>query len=236
MKKSIVITIIFLVVIAAFLAGGQIFKVACVNVVFDNRTGLTTENEIVSIVGLDKRNNIFSVNEREIKEKVSKVFADHSIYVTDVERSFPNVVTIYVKERTPIFLLKVYSPTGLERYVPTDKDFQRGTVYNAGDIALDLKLITVEGIEVKDSFDEPEFYTLRTVASALTDERFEEAALPYFFDKVVFDEQKKATFYVSGTGATFVVGTNVDKASVVDLLHSYLALPEAERFGKTFEA
>ena len=235
MKKGIIITIVFVIVIAMFLAGGQIFTVRHVNVVFENKTGITDESDIISVVGLDKRNNIFSVNERELKTKVSDKYADHSIVVTDVVRSFPDTVTIYVKERTPILLIKVYSPTGDERYVPTDKDFQRGTVYNKGDSALGLKLIKVTGIEVKDSFNTPELSLLRAVLNIFVSFGFEESALPYFLEEVSYDEGEYLSLTVAGTGAKFLIGENADKTLIKAAYEEYVATPDDEKVNKVFE-
>ena len=230
MKKGIVITAICLVVVLAFLVGGQIFTVRHVNVVFNNKTGLTTESEILSAVGLDKNNNIFSINERSLKKKVTDRFTDNSIVISDVVRSFPDTVTLYVRERAPVFLLKVYSPTGDERYVPTDKDFQRGTVYEASDISPDLKLIEVEGFEVVDTFDVPQLTLLRSIANLFLSFGLEESALPYFIDKVVYEESSLSV--VLASGARFVINATAD--AVKDVYDEYVALPEAQRFNKIF--
>lgn len=231
MKKGIIFTTVFLIIIVAFIAGGQIFTVRNVNVVFYNRTGLTTETEVIDIVGLDRRNNIFSVNERAVKQKVAKAFPDNSIYVTDVERSFPDSVTIYVKERALIFKVKVYSPTGANRYVPTDKDFQRGVVYDEGDPALDRKLIAVNNVEVYSSFDTEEFVVLRAIVKVLLECGFEEEALPYFISAIDFTDYGLA-MHIVGTDALFRVGFNVDKDSLSAALNEYSSLSETERVDK----
>ena len=235
MKKGILITAIFLIVIAAFLAAGQIFCVRHVNVVFENKTGITDESEVISVIGLDRRNNIFSVNEREVKQKVAAHYVDNAIVVTDVVRSFPDTVTVYVKERTPILKIKVYSPTEELRYVPTDKDFQRGTVYDAGDPALSMRLIEVTGLEVVDTFDKPEFVLLRSVLNTFVSFGFEEAALPYFFTTAnVDDDEETLSLTVSGTGAKFVVGKEANRQLISDAYQNYLALDQAQRIDKIY--
>ena len=234
MKKGIIITSIFLVIIVALIVGGQIFTVRNVNVVFYNQTGVCTEAEIIDLVGLDRRSNIFSVNEREVKQKVAKAYADNTVYVTDVERSFPDTVTIYVKERPLIFKVKVYSPTGADRYVPTDKDFQRGGVYDEGDPIFDRKLIEVKDFEVLTSFDTQEFVVLRAIVKIFLECGFEEEALPYFISSVAFTEYG-LDMNVVGTDAVFRVGYDADKASLTAALAEYFALSESERVDKIID-
>lgn len=227
MKKKYFLIIISVIIVAAILAGGQIFTVRHVSVVFHNKTGVATEADILDAAGLDYHNNIFGINEKEIKRRIAAAYADNSIAVTDIERSFPDTVTIYVKERVPIFLIKVESEEG-NKFVPTDKDFQRGTVRTLGEI--DDTLIKVTGFEISETFDVKECIILRKIANTLIGRDLAEEALPYFISEINFNENV-VTVTVNGTGAKLMLSADATADEIVSVYNKYLALSNAERAG-----
>lgn len=231
MKKKYILIIASILVIALIVACGQIFTVRHVSVVFLNKTGLADESGILEASGLNKQKNIFNIKENEIKEKVAASFDDNSIVVTDIERVFPNEVVVYVKERIPVFCLKVYSAEGKELYVPTDKDFQRGKIYSAEEITeKNYLLIDITGFEVYETFDVKECIYLRTLANALIDKGLEEEALPHLIESVAFGEDV-LTLTLRGTAAKWIVSQENVQGEVSSAYERYVALSDEERYG-----
>ena len=227
MKKKYIVIIISLLIVSAILIGGQIFTVRHVSVVFYNKTGLTSESEVIEVSGLNTRNNIFSVNEKEIKAKIAAKYDDNSIAVTNIVRSFPNKVTIYVKERIPMFLIKVASEGG-DKYVPTDKDFQRGKVTTLDEI--DYTLIKVTGFEVAETFDVKECVLLRRIAKGFISAGLAEEAVPYFISEISFAESD-VTVTIRESGAVMHFNMDSTAEDVKKAYDDYLALSYEQRNG-----
>lgn len=235
MKKKYILIIASILVIALIVACGQIFTVRHVSVVFLNKTGLADESGILEASGLNKQKNIFNIKESEIKEKVAASFDDNSIVVTDIERVFPNEVVVYVKERIPVFCLKVYSAEGKDLYVPTDKDFQRGKIYSYEELAeKDYLLINITGFEVYETFDVKECVYLRTLANALTDKELEEEALPQLIESIAFGEGV-LTVTLRGTAAKWTISEDDVKGDVYSAYDAYVALSDEDRYGAVID-
>ena len=235
MKKKYILIIASLLVIALIVACGQIFTVRHVSIVFLNKTALADEAGILEASGLNKQKNIFNLKETEIKEKVSAFFDDNSIVVTDIERIFPNEVVVYVKERIPVFCLKVYSAEGKQLYVPTDKDFQRGKIYEAQELSQNnYLLINVTGFEVYETFDVKECIYLRTMANALIDKNIEEEALPQLIETVSIDDDA-LTLTLRETKAKWVISQSNVKEDIYSTYDEYVALSYPDRFGAVID-
>lgn len=228
MKKKYIIILASVLVIAIIVACGQIFTVRSVSVVFHNKTALADEAGVLAASGLSGHNNIFNIKEREIKSRVASAYPDRSVVVTNIVRNFPNEVVLYVKERIPIFKLKVYSAEGDDKYVPTDKDFQRGNVSDGGEI--NAVLIEVNGFEVHETFDVKECVQLRTVANALIKSGLAEESLAYFIESATFSDGA-LSFLLRETQARLTFLTDVTAEKTALLYARYIALDEQSRYG-----
>ncbi len=229
MKKKYVVIAISVIIIALIVACGQMFTVRHVSVVFYNKTGLADEAGVLKATGLSGRNNIFNVQETELKKNIASAYPDNSIEVTQIERKFPNKIVIYVKERLPIFKIRVYTNDGVDRFVPTDKDFQRGTVQAEEDIT--LTLIDVRGFGVYETFDVKECNQLRALVSALLATSLEEEALPYLISSISFSDDGYMNVIFRETGAMMsVYAENVAEETQI-LFNDYLQLSAIDRYG-----
>jgi len=226
-KKKYVIISICVAIIALIVVCGQVFTVRNISVVFYNKTGLADEADILEASGLDSRNNIFNVKESEIKHRIIAAFPDNSIVVTNVERKFPDEVVIYVKERTPIFKIEVNASSEEKSFVATDKDFQRGKIQKEEELA-PLKLITVTGFVVNDSFDVKECVALRNVAKALLGKNMSEEALPYFIESINISDGE-LQIKLAETGAVLYVDMAQTADETAALYDRYLAMDYSAR-------
>ncbi len=230
MKKKYVIIALSLIVIALIIAFGQVFTVRSIDVVFENKSGLSNEGDILSASGISDNKNIFNVKESDIKKNVSSHFDDNSIVVTNVVREFPNKIVIHVKERMPIFLIKVYSAEGEDRYVATDKDFQRGKIQKKEDI--DIRLVEVVGYEVYDSFNVIECIALRNMVKGFISQGIQEEAIPYFLDTVrIENEQLCITLF---DGAEMYVGFDHVQDDIAVMYNNYLSTEVSSRKNAVF--
>lgn len=227
MKKKYVITALCLIVIALVIACGQIFTVRSISVVFFNKTGICDEAEVLQASKLAYKSNIFNVKEKAIIKNVAEAFPDNSIAVISVERKFPDKVIINVKERVPVFKIKVNSQTD-DDYVATDKDFQRGTIKKESEIT--ARLIEVDGFEVKESFDVKECIALRAFASSLVSAGLSEEALPYFVERISINGDS-LEIKLCSSGAVMHVGTDKTSEETTKLYKEYLSMSISERKG-----
>ncbi|MBP2639518.1 MAG: ftsQ [Firmicutes bacterium] len=93
------LTLLFIAVVMAmviFAANSSLFVVG--SVVVEGSSTITQE-EILRIAGVPERYNIFQLNTRDIKERLS---GDLRIANVDVSRSFPSTIIIHVMERKPL--------------------------------------------------------------------------------------------------------------------------------------
>lgn len=225
MKKKIIIIAISLIIVTALIVCGNVFAVDRVEVVFDNKTDITSEYDILKTAGISQSTIIFNIKESDIKSKISKQYKDNSIVVTNVERVFPNKVKIYVRERVLIYKLNVYSQTGENEYVPTDKDFQRGVMNQNVD---DLLLINVKNFVVKDTFNLEECYQLREFAQTLIDLGISEDALPYFVESIEFADSFLEVKLRNSSGMLTISRSDIKQE--VSLLYSqYLKLSDQDK-------
>lgn len=221
MKKKYIIISISLIIIALLIIGGNIFAIKNVNVVFENYTEKSNKYEILSVAGVDKGTIIFNLKEKTVKQNVAKHYADNSIIVTDIIREFPNKITIYVKERLPIFKIGVNINTNT--FVATDKDFQLGGIISA----FDGLLIDVLNLQVQDTFDTSECRELKELSEHLIAAGIKEEALPYFMASVTFQNQS-LLIKLRNSNATFQVARN-DIGSIKRIYNAYLQLEDTNR-------
>ena len=229
MKKSTVFAIIFCtVVLAAIVFFGVFFTVDKIDVRFENDVTSADKQAVLAVIDVDAQTNIFSVNEKKIKQKVEEAFPDNSIEVVKVVRSFPDKVTVVVRERTQLYKIRIKYEA---EFVAADKDFRRNTAYTAEQIDSE-KLIEVNGFEVADSFAVDGCYKLKSFAYALLDAGFSEDSLTTFVNKIDFEEDRfVATLF---DGATFAIDYNDVAASTASCVQRYYATSYGERAGKAF--
>ncbi len=229
MKKSTVFAIIFCtVVLAAIVFFGVFFTVDEIDVRFENDVTSADKQAVLAVIDVDAQTNIFSVNEKKIKQKVEESFTDNSIEVVKVVRSFPNKITVVVRERTQLFKIRIKYST---QFVAADKDFRRNAAYDAEQIA-SKKLVEVNGFEVTDSFAVDGCYKLKSFAYALLEAGFSEDSLTTFVTKIDFEEDRLvATLF---DGATFSIDSSDVAAATSDCVQRYYATPYGERAGKAF--
>ena len=229
MKKSAVFAIIFCtVVLAAIVFFGVFFTVKEITVRYDNDVTSADKQAVLSVIDIDAQTNIFSVNEKKIKQKVETAFPDNSIEVSKVVRSFPNKVTVVVRERTQLFKIGVKNT---EKFVAADKDFRRSAIHAESDLT-DKKLINVIGFEIVDSFAVEACYQLKDFANALVGAGFNVDSITTFVKTIEFSDNKMTVTLFDG--ATFSIDRSNVGASVTNCLNAYLALPYAERSGHAF--
>lgn len=91
--------------------------------------------------------NLMFVDENEI---VSKVEGNHYLEVVSVDKQFPNVLNVTVKERKPVYVVEnsgYYYSTTAEGFVVEKKDAFK---QSRGDIYLDISALNVLSIEEGD--------------------------------------------------------------------------------------
>lgn len=229
MKKSTVFAIIFCtVVLAAIVFFGVFFTVKEITVRYDNDVTSVDKQAVLSVIDIDAQTNIFSVNEKKLKQKVETAFPDNSIEVTQVVRTFPNKVTVVVRERVQLFRIRVKNT---DNYVAADKDFRRSAIYAESGLA-GKDLIVVTGFEISDSFAVDGCYQLKDFANALINSGFNVDSLTTFVSSIDFSEDKMLVTLFDG--ASFSLPRNNVRASAATCLNAYLALPYAERAGHAF--
>ena len=229
MKKTTVFAIIFCsVVLAAIVFFGVFFTVDEIAVRYDNDVTATDKATILNVIDIDAQTNIFSINEKKIKQKVETAFTDNSIEVVSVVRSFPNKVTVVVRERKQLFKVRVkYS----ENYVAPDKDFRRNKVYSEAELD-SYDLIEVNGFDVSDSFAVDGCYQMRDFVNELIGLGFNMDAVTTFVDKIDFTEQNMTVTLFDG--ATLAIDRSNVAEATKECVNNYLATPYAQRSGKAF--
>ncbi len=229
MKKTTVFSIIFCtVVLAAIVFFGVFFTVKDITVRYDNDVRSVDKQAILSVIDIDAQTNIFSVDEKKIKQKIETAFPDNSIEVYQVVRTFPDKVTVVVRERVQLFKIRIKNT---DNYVAADKDFRRSAAHSESDLA-DIDLIVVRGFDIIDSFAVDGCYQLKDFANALISFGFSVDSLTTFVNSIDFSEDKMLVTIFDG--ATFSISRDNVQASVVTCLEAYLALPYEQRAGRTF--
>ncbi len=170
MKKRWISVIIGCAIIALIAIAGNVCRVRTVEVRFDGPQTDVTAEEIFSASGIDMRRSILGINENTVKENVNKAFADHSVYVRNIERKFPNKVILYVEERIPICAVKLSDPARFgyedgDGYGITDMDFQMDAVGSRAE-AEESELIYLEGVTVSDTYNTSAFEYVHKIFSA----------------------------------------------------------------------
>ena len=232
MKKATVIGVILCaVMLTGIVLFGIFFTVGTVTVRFENDVIAVKKEEIYSAIPIDSYTNIFSVNEKKVKESVESSIPGNVIEVTSVVRSFPNSVAVVVRERTPVFKIALAQGNG---FVVSDKDFRRYSVYDK-DATLDFDVVEVEGFSVNDSFAVESCYQLKSVVAYFVSSGFADDAVTSFLKKISFvDDKLVVTLF---DDATFTVDKKDRTQLQSDLdsrYKSYLALTYSARAGKNF--
>lgn len=224
MKNKIIAISVSVVIIALIVVFGEVFKLKALDVKLTAYTGAVEETDIVELIDVDSYGSIFGVNESAIKENIESYYGGNTVEVYGVVRSFPNKVTVYVRERLPMFEVDVYEKDGY--CVPTDKDFQRNKIVEKSSVG--YKLIKVNGISVEKSFNTASFRQLKAVADGFTDLGMTEEGIISFVKSVTFNENDIVIELNYGQ-ARFTIGKNNISADLSADFNGFLAMTQAER-------
>lgn len=239
MKKSVVLIVVSVIVIALIVACGQIFTVRTVDVIFKNETDIADGGDVIEASGLNVHNNILNIREGQIKDKIAAAYPDNSIFVTNIVRRFPDRVSIYLKERIPIFKIVILPENDekVKSFVPTDKDFQRNTVIGKESLEAGKYdgLIEVVGYGLSgNTLDTKECRVLRKFALQCVANGINEEALTSFISKIniEYSDAYKIRLCVTlrETNATFSVDEDGVAEDVASFLKTYRNLPFKERY------
>lgn len=234
MKKATVVgIIIFAVVLTGIVLFGVFFTVGTVTVRFENDVTSVNKDAVYSAIPIDSYTNIFSVNEKKVKEYVESSFPGNVISVTSVVRSFPNSVAVVVRERTPVFRIAHINPNEASGsdYVVSDKDFRRFSVYSQGQ-ELPYNVVIVEGFYITDSFAVEGCYQLKNIVSYFISKGFAEGAITAFMKKVVFNEDDLIITLFDN--ATFTLSKDNIIGDLDACYNNYSAESYSQRVGKNF--
>jgi len=232
MKKKYIIIAISLIIVTTLVVCGYVFTVDNVEVVFDNKTNITKEYDILNAAGISNGTIIFNIKEADIKSRIAKQYKDNSIVVTNVVRLFPNKIKIYVKERVLLYKINVYSQSDGNEFVPTDKDFQRGVKISDID---DLILISVKNFVVKDTFNLEECYQLKELADSFITLGISEDSLPYFIEYVEF-EDSLLEIKLRHSNGVFYISRDRIKDEIKSIYSKYNSLSDQDKLNCILEA
>lgn len=224
MKNKIIAITLSVILIAAIIAFGEIFRVKNIEVELQSFTGVTSEAEITELSGLNKYSSIFSVEEDVVEERIESAYEGNAIDVVNIERCFPSKVKLYVRERLPIFAVKVAEREGM--IVPTDRQFQRNAIMSSSDV--DFPLINVEGVEVNKSFNTENFRFLKSVADSFIDLGMTEEGLAKFVKTILINEGG-AEILLNNGQAKFVITKNDVFNQISAKFNAYLSLSPTAR-------
>ncbi|HOB64104.1 MAG TPA: hypothetical protein PKH08_02990, partial [Clostridia bacterium] len=201
MKKRIFAALAGVLIIALVTAFGVVFSVDEIVEVYDGDASATgiKSGDIAGIAEISIGDNILSINETEAKDKVSEYFSDNSIDIYDIERVFPNKVIIKIKHRLPIAAVTVESGG----YALADIDFQLNKIEEEADFS---KLVFIEGVTVKNTFNIPELKRVREGLIAAKSAGFSNEALASFIEKVNLTPEGKIVFTLRSGGVITIEG------------------------------
>lgn len=194
MKGKHIALISCILIFALIVTMGRLFLIKSVEVAFARQPVFADESEIISASKLKLNSNIFTVDEKKLKDNVSEYYSDNSVSIVDVERVFPNKVILHAKERLPV--LAIANAKG--GYIPTDIDFQ--LVNTVAELPAGYNFIHVSGISVENDFNLTEFREIREALSSLIDSGLKEEALPVFIKEIKCESSKISFILRSGDG------------------------------------
>ncbi|MCR4662100.1 MAG: FtsQ-type POTRA domain-containing protein [Clostridia bacterium] len=184
MKKNYIIIFLCLVVIIAIIVLSWLFTIRTIDVEFLNDVENTSKEEIISLANIKNNTNIFVIDEATIERQIESGFSDSSINVTTIERSFPNIVIIKVKERVPLFKIQRNINNSIQ-YVTPDIDFRRPTTYKENELP-EIPLIEVLNLQLTDTYNTKECICLRNIALGLIELGFTENSIISFIKSIEF--------------------------------------------------
>lgn len=227
MKKRIFAALAGVLIITLVTAFGVVFSVDEIVEVYDGDASATgiKSGDIAGIAEISIGDNILSINETEAKDKVSEYFSDNSIDIYDIERVFPNKVIIKIKHRLPIAAVTVESGG----YALADIDFQLNKIEEEADFS---KLVFIEGVTVKNTFNIPELKRVREGLIAAKSAGFSNEALASFIEKVNLTPEGKIVFTLRSGGVITIEGQGEQlSAAFKDKYSKYLNLSDKLRPG-----
>lgn len=134
-KRLILILFLSVGIGAAACLKLNIFKIVKINVM-NNK--LVKSDEIIALSGIKTGENIFRINTRECEKNISK---DSYVASTNVQRKLPNIINIYVSERSAMY------------YVSNNGEYdiisENGIILNSEKDIKNLKLICLNGFDLK---------------------------------------------------------------------------------------
>lgn len=228
MRKKYIAIIISVILVIVIIIFSNLFLVKTVEVVFEKPPHITNDEEIIAAAKIKMNSNIFNLNEQNIIDNVSNYFDNNKVSITDVQRSFPNKIRLYVKERHPILTIGYGNENG-EKCIPTDIDFQLTNHIDKVDI--DFTAIAITGTYVSTTFNQPTFQYIRRVLYAYIDLNFNTDSLVSFIKEINVDGNKLILKLRNGESA-FEIDAKAELSiehQVKQLYNEYLGLSYNKR-------
>lgn len=183
MKRRYISIAIGLIIVIAITIFGNICKIDNVEIKFAKEPVSVDSVEIFGNSNIELGSSILGLNENLVKRNIMDAYADNSIAVTDIVRTFPNKVTIYCVEHLP--MCAVPKKNDPQVYALADGDFQLNKVVKKEDVNLS-ELILIEGVEVDDTYNTPNFILIHKLFKALEVEGLNYDAQARFIKTLTF--------------------------------------------------
>lgn len=165
MKLKIISIAIGLVLVSIIAVFGNLCRVREVDVVFTEELSSDDADAVYAALEIETGASIIGVNENDFKRRIYAAYPDRSYIVTNVIRTFPDKVTVYVDVNKPLFAVPLMDGTG---YALADKDFQLNMKVSESELNKS-SLIIVSAVSVGNSFNLPVFAALREAFYGLSD-------------------------------------------------------------------
>ena len=157
MKLKIISVAIGVVLVAVIAVFGSLCRVREVDIVFSESVDMNKADEIYTALETETGASIIAVNENDLIRRINAAYPDRSVVVTDIIRSFPDKVTVYIDLNEPIFAVPRMTGDG---YQLADKDFQLNLAASESDLDKS-RIVVISGVNVGNSFDLPVFSSIR---------------------------------------------------------------------------
>lgn len=198
---SIAIGLIVVILIAVF---GNLCRVREVDVVFTEELTSEDADAVYAALEIETGASIIGVNENDFKRRIYAAYPDRTYIVTDVIRTFPDKVTVYVDVNKPLFAVPLMDGTG---YALADKDFQLNL--KATESELDKSsLIILSSVTVGNSFNLPVFAAIREAVAGMESASVSDEAVAALISEItvegdtfVFKTRSGGSFRVAASPA-----------------------------------
>lgn len=191
-----------ILLIALIIVAGRLFLIRSISVVFEREPAFADEKTIIEASGIEIFDNIFNIDEKEVKAKIEKSYPNNALYITDIERVFPNKVIIKARERRPTLVAEADDGS----YIPTDKDFQ--LTQKVTEVDFD-KYIKVSGVSVGTSFNKAEFRLIKDIMYTFSALQFTDEGIVAFIKEIKIGETDITLYTRQNDGALIIGKENV---------------------------